>query len=166
MSHFIFTYGTLRAGDYNHYLLKSAKYIGTAKIRGTLVTESGGFPQIKLTVPPKAHAEAESGTVTWNPTDGLVVGEVYECEPPLIGVLDGLEIPYGYKRVEVPVETWDITAFPDFDTEAEAEEYWGMTVNPRVVEVYEYQRSIEGFQIIPSGDWMEWKHGRNVAIQG
>ena len=86
----VFVYGTLRRGEPNHYLLESAKYIGTTKTpEGLFVLHDlGPFPA------------AEPVDVVWSPS---IVGEVYEVDDETLKKLDTLEgVDSGfYRRIRV-----------------------------------------------------------------
>jgi gamma-glutamylcyclotransferase (GGCT)/AIG2-like uncharacterized protein YtfP len=79
----VFVYGTLKRGWGNHRLLTGARYLGDARIRGTM-HHLGGFPAI--------HLES----------DDVVHGELYEVTSETLARLDRLEgIPTFYQRTRV-----------------------------------------------------------------
>lgn len=72
-THLVFVYGSLRAGQANHWLLRSARPLGRALIRGALI-DLGWYPGLVAAGAP-----------------GFVVGEVYEVDDATLADLDGLE---------------------------------------------------------------------------
>lgn len=86
-THRIFTYGTLKKGDYNHYLLKNADYLGEATTDPQFtMLHLGGFPGIVGKGNTPIH------------------GEVYEVDEPTLKRLDRLEgHPDFYERVPLKV---------------------------------------------------------------
>ena len=75
----IFTYGTLKQGFHNHYLLKSSKFIGKEELKGyTLFDLNFQYP---LAVKMK---------------DKSITGEIYEVDEKTFGKLLQIEISVGY----------------------------------------------------------------------
>jgi gamma-glutamylcyclotransferase (GGCT)/AIG2-like uncharacterized protein YtfP len=72
MSEEVFVYGALRRGASNGWRMKTARWIGEAKIRGTLIRVDW-YPGLVL--------EGED----------FVIGEVYEVDPDLLRQLDEFE---------------------------------------------------------------------------
>jgi gamma-glutamylcyclotransferase (GGCT)/AIG2-like uncharacterized protein YtfP len=81
----LFVYGTLMKGFYNSYLLEGLECV-PADVRGGIVS-MGTFPAFRRDLP------------------GTVQGELYEVDEAKLQELDQLEIPYGYRRVEVRART-------------------------------------------------------------
>ena len=84
----VFVYGTLRRGDYNHYILKESTFLGTANTepRFTLVN-LGVFP-----------AMINKGNTS-------IRGEVYEVDDSTLRTLDSLEgHPNYYVRGKIQLQ--------------------------------------------------------------
>lgn len=79
----VFVYGTLRAGQSNHALLRHAALLGCCQLPGGyLLYDFGRYP----------------GAVR-QPAGSVLVGEVYEVDSPTFAVLDALEeYPAVYTR--------------------------------------------------------------------
>lgn len=84
----VFVYGTLLAGEANHWLLARARFVGEARTEPAFALyDLGAFPGL---VPGGTHA---------------VVGEVYEVDGPTLAALDQLEgHPHFYTRSPVTLE--------------------------------------------------------------
>lgn len=88
----VFVYGTLRAGEGNHHLLRGALYLGTHRTpaRYTML-DLGGYPGVT------------AGRTR-------ITGEVYAVDPATLAALDRLEeYPHLYTRVLIPSpygKTW------------------------------------------------------------
>ena len=83
---YLFVYGTLKKGCHNHHYLKNAVYIGEAVVEdytllGTLVPYAVEAPGCR------------------------VRGELYQISREDLEVVDQLEIPAGYMRIEVEAKT-------------------------------------------------------------
>lgn len=96
----MFVYGTLKRGYHNHYLLESvsAEFVDTAVTSDAFQLVGAGYPRM-----------IRGGGVP-------VKGELFAVPDSGAVVIDGLELPYGYRR-----ETLTVTR-PD-GTTAEAEAY-------------------------------------------
>lgn len=85
--HVVFVYGTLRAGQWNHYLLDGSKYIGMARTKNRYALYGDGIPFLSRT---KAISQ--------------VTGEVYSVNDATLSRLDELEgHPDAYKREQAEV---------------------------------------------------------------
>lgn len=85
MSITVFVYGTLKRGCKNHSILKSARFLGEAKITGATMLDLGPFPCVI-------------------PGDGEVKGEIYQVNPAQLRMLDILEgHPNLYERHLTPL---------------------------------------------------------------
>jgi gamma-glutamylcyclotransferase (GGCT)/AIG2-like uncharacterized protein YtfP len=73
MTHQVFVYGSLRRGQGNNWLLRSAHFAGNAKVSGKLYN-LGGFPGLRL-----------------DDAEGDVVGEVWMVDDATLAALDRLE---------------------------------------------------------------------------
>ncbi len=83
---YVFTYGTLKRGQGNHYLLEDSVFVEEATVQGYGLTPGGGFPYAI----PCSNMTAR--------------GEVYAVEEHTMARLDGLEgFPYHYTRDWVDV---------------------------------------------------------------
>lgn len=83
MEKYVFVYGTLKEGHYNHYLLQSAnaKLVEkNVKIDDFQMRSFGSFPCVR------------------SKKDSFIIGDVYEIDEAGLNLLDSLEIPYGYVR--------------------------------------------------------------------
>ena len=78
----IAVYGSLKAGRYNHGILKGSFYLGTTKVRGTLYLVSS-YPAL-----------IEEG-------DNEYDAEVYEVPEDIYHSVRGMELGAGYKELEV-----------------------------------------------------------------
>lgn len=81
----VFTYGTLKRGGWNHHYLKDAKFVGEAKVKGTLYLRRGFcYPVLFLDGDTDIH------------------GEVYEVDKRGLQRMDDLEgVPNLYKRKQI-----------------------------------------------------------------
>lgn len=131
----VFVYGTLRRG-FPHpmatFLSESARFLGEGTVRGTLVN-LGSYPGLSL------------------PGDTAVRGDLYEFSPDSAAVglerLDAYEgcsardpLPHEYRKESVEVVLTD-----------------GTTCR---ASVYLLNGSPSGFEMIGSGDYLEWKRAR------
>ena len=80
----IAVYGSLKAGKYNHPILRECKMLGTTKVKGTLY-RVGSYPAI-----------IEEG-------DNLYDAEVYEVPDNIYNAVRSMELGAGYKEVEINV---------------------------------------------------------------
>lgn len=69
----LFTYGSLRKGEWNHKYLEHSKFLGTGHLKGYYNTHSMGLPIIK---------EDE---------DSMCYGEIYEIDERTLNGIDRLE---------------------------------------------------------------------------
>ena len=85
MLKYLFTYGTLKRGDYNDYLLGDSDFVcgGVTKPEFEMVSY-GTYPAIR-------------------PGKSCIYGEVYRVTEDTLEELDNLELPYGYERTEIEV---------------------------------------------------------------
>ena len=92
---YLFVYGTLKQGHYNHNLLQAAKYIAD-------VTTQYAYPMIQLDVPYPYLLDREG--------EGYPIkGELYKINAATLTMLDILEgCPDHYRRREIPVKTMGI----------------------------------------------------------
>jgi gamma-glutamylaminecyclotransferase len=90
----VFVYGTLLAGEGNHALLQTARFIGAARTPpGFGLYDLGAFP----------------GLVRGG--QAAVVGEVYEVDAPTLAALDDLEDhPTFYQRTIIVLEDGSVAA--------------------------------------------------------
>ena len=81
---YFFIYGSLRKGEYNHYIMeKCSELMGLTKIKGFKLISLGSYPAIIPTGDKK----------------DLVVGEVFKINDfNIINRVDGMELGAGYKR--------------------------------------------------------------------
>lgn len=79
----VFVYGTLRAGQSNHYLLEQARFLGPCRLAsGYRLYDLGAYPAVKK-----------------SDTGNALVGEVYNIDRRTLAVLDKLEeYPVEYTR--------------------------------------------------------------------
>jgi gamma-glutamylaminecyclotransferase len=92
-THLVFVYGTLRKGQWNHYLLDSSKFIGMAKTKKRYALYGNEVPFLSRI---KAVSQ--------------VTGEVYSVDDATLSRLDGLEgHPDAYKREQAEVVLQDGT---------------------------------------------------------
>ena len=85
----LFTYGTLKKGHYNNYLLNGAEYLGSSKIKGYQCINSPGFPYA-------IKAKDDSS---------IIIGDVFEIERHHLSTTDRLEgYPIHYNRSEVETD--------------------------------------------------------------
>ena len=91
----IATYGTLKRGFYNNYLLgPDAKFVGEGSFQGRIWIEKGqGYP--------RASTEPINGEV------GDVWVEVYDIDDFCFDVIDRLERAFAYEAFEVVVRVED-----------------------------------------------------------
>jgi gamma-glutamylcyclotransferase (GGCT)/AIG2-like uncharacterized protein YtfP len=73
MTHPVFVYGSLRRGQGNNWLLRSAQFAGNATVCGKLYN-LGGFPGLRI-----------------DDAEGDVVGEVWMVDDATLAALDRLE---------------------------------------------------------------------------
>jgi gamma-glutamylcyclotransferase (GGCT)/AIG2-like uncharacterized protein YtfP len=136
--HYVFIYGTLRAGEINditnaalRHGVPEPRFIGESQVNGRLY-DFGTYPGLVL-----------------DDTAGPVRGDIYEIEDSLIPVLDEIEmiVPgvdglYRAERVSVHTsidgrrQTFDCLTYPVFD------------------------RSVQGLPFIDGGDWIEYRKGK------
>ena len=84
----VFVYGTLKSGFRLHHLLNGAAFIGSDVVDGYTLFDSGyGYP-----IAAKATSE-------------FVSGEVYSVTDSVLNTLDMVEIPSGYIRREVKLDS-------------------------------------------------------------
>lgn len=111
---YVFVYGTLKRGEFNHRLLRGATYMGDATVEGYSLTAGRGFPYAIPVV------------------DGRARGEAYRVDSTTMARLDGLEgFPYHYTRdyIEVsvdgpgPVRAWIYVANDDIQKMVLREEW-------------------------------------------
>lgn len=83
---YVFVYGTLRKGRYNHRLLENSPLITKGKTKEKFNMRASGIPYVC-----KEYSDEN---------DNNIIGEVYEVTPQTLkGPLDSLEgHPYVYKR--------------------------------------------------------------------
>lgn len=92
----VFVYGTLKAGERNHHLMKDAKFITLTAAPGHLYAGIS-YP---AAIPPEVALEVE--VPPW------ICGEVYEVNEETLRRLDRLEgHPHFFERTEVTL--WDKT---------------------------------------------------------
>jgi gamma-glutamylcyclotransferase (GGCT)/AIG2-like uncharacterized protein YtfP len=135
MTHWIFVYGTLKRGYYNHRFLKEAEFVCTAFTEDRYLMWDVGFP---LIAPPR---DSDSGDVR-----GHVAGEVYVVDDATLEVLDRLEgHPRNYKRTPIFV-------VGEVDSK-------GTPVGEGRIDVqaYIWQRVPIGEPVHPVNDTLEWK---------
>lgn len=130
----VFVYGTLRAGEVNDISEAAARHdiaeptlLGTATVSGHLF-DFGAYPGL---VPDDAGQP--------------VRGDVYEIDPELVAVLDGIEEVY--PGVEGLFVAREVTV--DVDGEAFACRYYPVT-----------KGAVKGLPEIRSGDWVEHRRTR------
>jgi gamma-glutamylcyclotransferase (GGCT)/AIG2-like uncharacterized protein YtfP len=86
----VFVYGTLKAGRYNHDLLRDAELLGTHVLRGPIA-------MVDL-----AHYPCVVQSPEQLPETGAVLGEVYRIDEDTLAGLDLLEgHPSYFRRVQV-----------------------------------------------------------------
>ena len=93
---YLFVYGTLKKGHYNHDLLQYAKYVAD-------VTTKYSYPMIQLDEPYPYLLDCEG--------EGYQIkGELYKIDRATLAMLDILEgHPEHYRRREIEVKTIGIT---------------------------------------------------------
>ncbi len=83
MTNYIFVYGTLKEGGWNHHLLNGCEFIGHGKARGCVLLRLGPIPGL---VPGRVPGEQHANDA---------IGEVYKIPdgklPYLLNRLDSLE---------------------------------------------------------------------------
>jgi gamma-glutamylcyclotransferase (GGCT)/AIG2-like uncharacterized protein YtfP len=92
MNHFVFVYGSLKRGHYNHALLAAARFVCDAKTAPEYrLFDAGYYP---------AMVEDRAGI--------SIQGEVFEVDDPMLARLDRLEgHPDYYRRERIEVEGFD-----------------------------------------------------------
>ena len=88
----VFVYGSLMRGMHNHSLLRTARFVRTARTLPLFVMyDRGGFPAV-------CHAPSD-------PPAAAVHGEVYAIDGPTLAALDRLEgHPWNYERQSVTLD--------------------------------------------------------------
>jgi gamma-glutamylcyclotransferase (GGCT)/AIG2-like uncharacterized protein YtfP len=83
----VFVYGTLRKGNYNHYLISEAEYLGKGRVKGKMY-DCISYPKAVLS----------------DTDEHSFVVEGYKVSKKLEKELDDLEFPYGYKKKSLTIE--------------------------------------------------------------
>ena len=93
---YLFAYGTLKRGHYNHDLLRDAEYVGDVRTRHP-------YPMVQLDEPFPYLLDKEG-------EGRRIKGELYRIDINILNRLDVLEgCPDLYYRKEIKVETMGIT---------------------------------------------------------
>ena len=82
----VFTYGTLRKGEYNHVFLNKAHFEGVFELDGFIMRDIGGIPMVEF-------------------GDGSIVAERYRINNGILQNLDALEgVPFLYVRTALKID--------------------------------------------------------------
>ena len=118
--HLVFVYGTLRRGSARSMSIRfpNSKFMADAKVNGSLY-DLGAYPGLLL-----------------NPSNSLVIGEVYEVDDEILNQLDDFEASSNYGRKQVEISFG-------------AHQRIGWTYEPN-------PESYSPHKLITSGDWIEY----------